>query len=429
MQKQLFFVAFLLFGTTLSAQTIQEIATGTGYQKQSFVNLSAGTEKLVNNTDWDIAFTVFGQQDAGIFINESSGSSMGQPLPATTLLDALTTDWTAELLPDLIEYPWLLNSEYSWNEGAFNAVRDSANALDYGWGQYNPGTFSVVGDAVYIVVLRNGEYRKLQIQSLIGSTYTFRYANLDGTNEQVRTINKADHSGKLLAYFNLTTGQTVDVEPATGGFDLLYCRYVTRLLDPSTGQFIPYILTGILTNRGSDVAEADGVNPATVQYADYVDSLRPNLDVIGHDWKAFNNTWSVDEDRVFFLRTAADRVWKLHFIDFEGSSTGKAILEKTDLGIISSVQDPAAAGIKVATYPNPVQDELTIALDLPARLASAAQVQVVDVQGRLVAQRSVVLTEGFQVIQLPAATWAAGTHWLRLLLPSGEIKLAQIVKI
>jgi hypothetical protein len=47
----------------------------------------------------------------------------------------------------------------------------------------------------------------------------------------VKTINEADHAGKTLAYFSLETGNMVDVEPASGGFDLLYERYTTKLWD------------------------------------------------------------------------------------------------------------------------------------------------------------------------------------------------------
>ena len=72
----------------LSAQTFQQISTGAGYLRQSYVNLASGTEKQVLNTAWDIAFTVYGQQDGGIFINESAGSSMGQPQAAVELYDA-----------------------------------------------------------------------------------------------------------------------------------------------------------------------------------------------------------------------------------------------------------------------------------------------------------------------------------------------------
>ena len=414
----------------ISAQTTQEISTGAGYQKQCYVNLSTGTQKQVTNTVWDIAFTVYSDQDAGIFLNESSGSSMGNPLPLPELYDALTDNFNEQPDPgSLIDFQ-LSNTEKTWANGAFNERRNPDNAVDYGWGEYNPQNGQIIGNAVYVVKLRNGQYRKVKIESLIGGVYTFRYANLDGTNEGLKTINKADHAGKTLAYFSLETGTTVDVEPASGGFDLLYTRYITQLYDPGMMDYIPYYVTGVLSGRGTKVAEADAVDPATVAYADYQDSLHTELDIIGHDWKFFNLTeWTVDADRVFFLKAADDRVWKLHFVDFGGSLNGNAVLEKTDLGIISAVQDPAALGLKVAVYPNPVQDQLTVSLDLPAALAQNAQLELMDVQGRVVLRQSVVLREGFQVFQLRATTLTSGMYCLKLQLAGQAIGLGKILKL
>jgi hypothetical protein len=425
--------ATILFAVCLSAatsaQTIQQISTGAGYQKQAYINLSAGTQKQVTNTTWDIAFTVYGSQDAGVFINESSGSSMGSPLPLIEIYDALTDNFGDQPDPAfLTDFP-LFNSEKSWANGAFNERRNPDDALDLGWGVLDPQTGEVTGNAVYVLKLRNGQYRKIRIESLAGGLYTFRYANLDGSNEVLKTIQKADHAGKTLAYFSLETGTTVNVEPTTGGFDLLYCRYVAQLLDPTTQEYIPYYVTGILSGPGAQVAEADGVDPLTVAYADYQDSLRTELDVIGHDWKFFDlSAWTVDADRVFFLKTAGDRVWKLHFVAFGGSTSGNADLEKTDLGIISAVQDPAALGLKAAVYPNPVQDQLTVSLDIPAALAQDGQLQVIDLQGRVVLHSAVLLKEGFQVVQLQAGNLVPGMYLLELQLPGQVISLGKILK-
>ena len=415
--------------TAISAQTIQQISTGAGYQKQSFINLSAGTQKQVTNTTWDIAFTVYGSQDAGVFINESSGSSMGSPLPLIEIYDALSDNFSEQPDPAFLTDFQLLNTEKSWAYGAFNERRNPDDTLDLGWGVLDPQTGEVSGSSVYVLKLRNGEYRKIRIESLAGGVYTFRYANLDGTNELLKTINKADHAGKTLAYFSLETGATVNVEPSTGGFDLIYCRYVTLLLDPGTLEYIPYYVTGVLSGPGAKVAEADGVDPLTVAYADYQDSLHTELDVIGHDWKFFDlSAWTVDADRVFFLKTANDRVWKLQFIAFGGSTTGNADLKKTDLGIISAGQDPAAVGLKAAIFPNPVQDQLTVSLDIPAALAQNGQLQVLDLQGRVILNSAVLLKEGFQVVQLPASTLTPGMYLLKLELPGQVISLGKIVK-
>lgn len=428
MKQFAFVIAACLFSIQANSQTIQEIATGAGYQKQSYVNLSASTEKLVSNGAWDIAFAVYGPQEAGIFVNESSGTSMGSALPQVELYDALTENFDDQPDPSTLTDFRLYNKEVSWHYGAFNERRDTLNPFDFGWGTYNFQTNQVNGSEVYVVKLVNGQYRKIKIESLTGTAYTFKYANLDGSGLQTKTIAKADHAGKTLAYFNLTTGSVVDVEPANS-FDLLYCRFTTQLFDPGSMEYIPYNVTGILSGRDVKVAQADGVNPATVAYNDYKANLTSYIDEIGHDWKAFSGTaWSVEDARVYFVKTADSRVWKLHFIDFEGSTTGKAVFEKTNLGIISAVQDPAALGLSAMVYPNPVQDQLTVALETPGNMANEARLEVVDVQGRVVAQQNVTLTAGFQVFQMPATTWTPGLYWLRMALSGQEVKLGKIVK-
>lgn len=428
--KQIFVLAFLFsLIQAATAQTIQEIQTGAGYRKQSYINLSAGSEKVVENTSWDIAFTVTGVQDAGIFVNESAGSSMGSPLPQTELYDAQTSNFSDQPDPAALVDFRLYNSEKNWEYGAFNENRDPSNPFDFGWGTYQPMSNQVVGNKVYVVKLRNGQYRKLKIESLTGTTYTFKYANLNGTGEQTKTINKADHAGKVRAYFNLETGAIADVEPATGGFDLLYCRYSTQLWDPGSMTYIAYDVTGILHGRGAQTAEADGVDPTDITFAEVSDSLKTETDVIGHDWKYFSGTaWEMDLDRVFFLKTANNRVWKLFFIDFEGSTTGKTIMEKTDLGTVSAVSDPAALGLQVLTYPNPTVNDIYVALDVPAELINDARLIATDLQGRQVLSQTVALRNGFQVLQLDAAAWTSGAYHLQLQLPQQSITLGKVVK-
>lgn len=418
----------LLLAFSLFSQTYQEISVGAGYQKQSFVKLTNDTETQVNNTAWDIAFSVFGLQDGGIFINESAGTVMGQPQASLELYYALTDNFDDQPIPaDLEDFP-LYNAEKSWENGAFNEIRDTSNAFDYGWGQYNFTTHEIVGSAVYVIKLRNGEYRKFKVESLAGNTYTFKYADLNGSNLVTQTINKTDHAGKTLAYFSFESGSTVAAEPA-GGFDLLYCRYITPLYDPGTMTYLAYSVTGILTGEGIQVAKADGVDPESVTYAAYQDSLRSELDVIGYDWKSFGGAgWSLDEDRVFFLIATDDHVWKVQFVDFEGSSTGVTVMGKEDLGIISAVQDPAAIGMKALMYPNPVQERLLVSLEIPAGLEQNAQIVVTDMLGRIVAQRNATLHTGFQVLELPAQTWAAGAYAIHLKVDGQEIGLGKVIK-
>ena len=87
-------LGFYLLG---QSQDYQVISCGAGYNKQSYIKLFEGSQKQVANDAWDLAFTAFGYQDAGIFINESSGSSMGQNLPQTELYDAKVKDFQEKL--------------------------------------------------------------------------------------------------------------------------------------------------------------------------------------------------------------------------------------------------------------------------------------------------------------------------------------------
>ena len=60
-------LGFYLLG---QSQDYQVISCGAGYNKQSYIKLFEGSQKQVANDAWDLAFTAFGYQDAGIFINE-----------------------------------------------------------------------------------------------------------------------------------------------------------------------------------------------------------------------------------------------------------------------------------------------------------------------------------------------------------------------
>lgn len=408
-------IAIIFYSNLCHSQNFQEISTGPGYNKQSFVRLADGTEKQVSNDSWDIAFTAFGFQDAGIFINEASGSSMGQNLPLTELYYALTDDFNAPIDLEAIKAQKYLNSEASWLYGAFNELRDTLNPFDFGWGAYVPGANKVVGNKVFVLKLRNGEFRKLKIEALNATTYTFKYAKLDGSEEQVKNINKlTDNRGQKLIFYNLTTHSTVDVLPA-GGFDLMYCRYISIAKDPNGTIVQQYNVTGVLTGPGVQTAEADGVNPGTVLFADYKEKLSTHTDVIGYDWKTLSGTsWVLDPDKVFFVKTLDNHIWKLHFIDFEGSSTGVAVFEKTDLGTLSATQE--LPGVEVNVYPNPATENLTVSLN--ANFAQDIIISITDMAGRVVQSLPIGNHQGLRVIDCNIATLNPGNYTLQV--KSGE---------
>lgn len=411
----------------LHGQKYQEISTGTGYNKQSYVRLADDYQKQAANDSWDIAFSAFGFQDAGIFINESSGSSMGQNLPQTELYFAETDNFNATIDIEAIKNNKYLNSEKSWYYGAFNEIRDTSNQFDFGWGEYLPSQFKVVGDKVYVIKMRNGEYRKIKIESLTSTAYTFRYAKLDGTGEVVKSLDKmADSKGKKFIYYNLTTNAVADILPE-GGFDLVYCRYISEAKDPAGTIVQQYNVTGILSGFGVKTAEADGVNPATVSFEQYKDSLKTVTDVIGYDWKTLVGTsWSLDLDRVYFVKTADQKVWKIRIIDFEGSSTGTAVIEKTDITASSSYELP---GISTVIYPNPAVDMLYIVTDMAEKGTRAVSIRITDISGRPVYSGDIRVSENMLATGIETSGWAKGIYLLTFSDESGQVATRKITKI
>lgn len=410
--KPLFISAICLLTLVLKGQESQSISTGQGYNQQSYINLAEGTEHKVANAAWDIAFTV-APQDAGVFINESVGSTSGA-LPIQAFFTISEDFSVVPELSSIEDFP-LFNRESSWSYGAINEYRDAGNPNDYGWGIYNPTTQEVNGLYVFVIKLRDGSYLKFQIQSLINGVYTFRYANLDGSGEVTKTISKADHAGKVLAYFSFASGETIDVEPSDG-FDLLFCRYYDLI--PQGADSVQYLVTGILSGAGVQVAEASNVDPATVQFQDYADSLSSNLDIIGHDWKYFDLNafeWILPSDLVYFVKTRDDRVWKLRFMEFQGSSTGTAVFEKTDLGVISAVNDPLSPLSEFLVYPNPASTEVNVLYTLRHNLTSDVKLQLLDASGRFVDQFTTQAGTGINVFSIQRDDLLSGIYFIRIL--------------
>ena len=77
---------------------------------------------------------------------------------------------------------------------------------DYGWGKYNEVTHDLLGDSIFIISLRDGSFRKIWIvrKKSVQDIYIFKYANLDGSNEQQVTLNLNAFIDRDLCLFSPT---------------------------------------------------------------------------------------------------------------------------------------------------------------------------------------------------------------------------------
>lgn len=413
----------LCTGMLYGQSTFREISTGNSYVNQVFFELENFQPIAVPNESWDIAFTAFGLQDAGIHINESAAIS--NTPPPLELYYAPTNDFADEIKEGEIVADRLVNSEESWNNGAFNSGRIIENPLDYGWGMYNPQVNQVIGNKVFVLKMRDGNYKKLKIDSLVISTYYFRHAELDGSNEQSARVDKADFADAGFAFFSFSSNSTINTIPEK--WDLMYGRYRTILPQDST----PYDVTGILSHPNLKVAEVKGMA------ADQVDvntslTFEDRIDIIGSDWKGFDFQigWVLQDSLSYVVKMPNNHLYKLVFIDFSGSSSGgTSTFEQTDLGLLSSNQDLAPAGASWSVFPNPIQGgRFTLSLDLEQQLEEV-EVSLFNALGQPLWRRSLSPRIGLNAYELALpAHIPAGQYWLRLQAATGQLTKTVFVR-
>lgn len=408
-----------LWAGLANGQTVQG-TYGPSYIIQGFYSFENDEMVNVLNTDWDIAFSAAGAQDGGIHVNEAVESS-GNELE---LYEAPTDDFNDAISQSNLGVR-LYNDESSWSHGAFNASKDPGDPDDYGWGYFSQAEDAVIGDEVFVLKLRSGAYRKIQAISLDQGIYTFKYANLDGSGEVVQTINKAEFGD--VAFFSFAGGgEVVDFIPPH--WDLLFTRYSAPLEDGSP-EPVNYLVTGVLSGYGVEVAEAKGVDPQAVTFEEYQDSLQSSLDVIGYDWKEFNLQlfqWALDDDLAYFLKTTSGDVWKIIFTSFSGAGSGDFAFEREFVGNVSSSEEKGGLISGLGVFPNPLQGPTTLAFSL--KQAGAVRLLLSNTLGQKVWAGRLDGNAGFNAFLLPEIPVPAGQYVLSLELENGEVASRLIAK-
>lgn len=409
MNRFLLFLFSTFFYSTLLAQSTETISVGANYANATYYKLSDGSTQSHVHNAWDIAFGVFDLQTGGIFINESQSLSASNRInlflaPSNNFADTISSSALGAELK---------NAEKNWSTGAFNENKDLTNFADYGWGVYNMSNHKIEGSTVYVLQLRNGDYKKIMVDALNNGTYHFKYANLDGSNLQNHSIAKNSFSGQTLAYFSLSNDSTVlNIEP-NNGWDLLFTRYEVVL--DNAGTPYPYMVMGVLSNQNVAIAKADGINPATVDINNYINSFsEDSLTIIGHSWKTydFSTGWVVDNDLVYFAKTEDSTIYKLRFLDFSGSSTGVTTLEKTNLGNPTAVQNIYSPVATFDIYPNPIRDRAEVLLTL--KEAASLNIVIHNAQGQQVQQFTKEAQSGLNALELSTNNLSAGVHLLSI---------------
>ncbi|WP_288764040.1 HmuY family protein [uncultured Weeksella sp.] len=333
-KKFTLFSTTFLIGLSLQAQIIQgEISMGQAYQNDVYFGLENQTQFEVNRQEWDLAFFRKSMYGLGIRVNDTKGIQVFEASNSFS-------DWNSISPSNESTWDPLYNSVEKWDEGAFNH-----GSATYGWGEYDMVTHHVNGKIIFVLKYDNGDYIKLRIDKLAYGTYTFTFSKWEnGTwsaDERVN-IEQNTSQNRIFNYYNLSTKQIVNAEAEQDKWEMKFTKYQTPL--PYEGGTIMYPVTGILQSDLVKVAKTEAGNPSDD------DAYKAEINSIGYDWKTFNgSTYSLSNLNYFIKNTNTNRIYRLNFTGFEGSSTGKITFDYEDVTSSLSISDIRTSNFDVYT--------------------------------------------------------------------------------
>lgn len=398
--------------TVLSSQgqiVIDTVSVGAGYANHKFYSLKNDEQGTQSKDNWDIAFEINGNSGS-ILANTQKAAFIAYRAPYS-IANYATIDTAG-----ISSWMQLHNSDATWSVGAFNRGAISSNQFDLGWGIYDLSTHYITGDSCFVVKLSASSYKKLKIVSLQNGVYSFEYANIDGSNAQVKTLDKANYAGKNFAAFDMTTNTAIDREPVSASWDLMFGRYMAYV-NAGPGGMVPYAVAGILANKGVKVLQVDNdPTPATTNSSNFdIANFSTNISTIGHDWKAVVGMgWAITNDTIYFVSDKKGDIWKMRFTGFGGSSNGNYIFSKEQM-TITGINDIAGNVIsKFSVYPNPSTGGNTTLIFSSEQTLSDVTVSIVDLNGKVVASENINIASGLNSHTLNTNDLNSGIYFVNV---------------
>lgn len=395
MKKLLLFAAICL--PVLGFSQADSVSIGAGYTHQAFYSFSNGLVKK-STSDWELAFGI-GAFNIDIRTNEGHGVKLYH------YPNGDTGAWNNIDTTGLHAWTPRHNDENDWSNTAFTTA---GSHPDYGWGIYNSTTHDVLGDSIYIMKTKAGNYKKLRIDGMYAMTGQFiiTYANLDGSSEMTGTIKKTDYTGKNFVYYSIDNNTVLDLEPMAAEWDIVFNKYGAA--QPQGGY---YNVTGIQTNKHRTSAEARGVDVNNVDWntQNFVNAIG----TIGWDWKRFNMTtfsYDIIDSLTYFVADTNNNVWQITMTAFD-YTVGKFVFNKKRANGVS-VEDITNGFNEVKLFPNPATDNVTLNIESD-QVANDIDVNIYSLTGQLVWSRKVDIVSQTN-INIPVNAWQKGIYIVRV---------------
>ena len=399
--------AGLIASFTLFSQTqfdSKTLSIGQNYPNQAFYSLENGEVANEDNINWDLAFSATGLNST-FRINHAAGAKVW--LYPNGGFD----QWNSMDTNGLSSWPELINSTESWEMGALSQPADPTDQFDLGWGTYDIITHQVTGDRVFILQTRNGEYKKLFVESLASGTYHVKTANLDGSREENHDFVKGDFANRNFGYFDFDSGNTLDREPARSDWDLLFTKYGEEI-QMGPGNTVVYGVSGVLANTDVETMKLYPLDDVYTVQDTFSGTFDASISAIGRSWKSFdriNMAWNIEDSTAFLVKTKDNAVWQVVFTGFTSDGTYSFDQKKLSEGTTSV--NEKVAGRVLNVFPNPANDLVQVALDLPQN--QRVDFKLYSLQGQLVQQHTETVG-GFTTTSINVNSVPTGIYLLNI---------------
>ncbi len=158
--------------------------------------------------------------------------------------------------------------------------------------------------------------KKFQFLENKNASFTFCYANLDGSDSLCRYFSKSDNYNFVQFSFKTNQLQS-NIEPQKKDFDLEFTQYTYIFENP----YVPYWVCGVLLNRSEVKAcKIDDKAYETINLSDTLQHPLTNRpDAIGYDWKKWDFTLARYSYPAFsyIIKDSEGFYFKLRFLTFE----------------------------------------------------------------------------------------------------------------
>lgn len=277
---------------------------GKDYGRQAWFDLETNTfVKIAERGLWDLAFDSRPQKWS---IRLNSSKKMRLARLNQTTWENLPTDPSA--LPLEWRYDESTGNDDSTAYGPlfpFTSLPGPVCLVDLG--------LSPAGDPL--------GYAYFQLLQADASTYTVLCAKMPaGPRDTVIIPRHTDYNFVHLSFSG--TPHYLLAEPPATSWDLLFTQYTTRVYyEGSTTDFEWYSVNGVLLNpTGTKAARTTTPSFESAGYQEALQASYTTLwDVIGYDWKIYNNSlgaYVIQPDLYFLIHTREGYYFKLRFISF-----------------------------------------------------------------------------------------------------------------